>query len=70
MDEERLELGSICGLQVSPAHGGTEGCSSRIHIEDSLGSKLWLCLAVHPHGQPEVSEKHGNMGLPCAPITV
>ena len=70
INEERLELGSACGLQASPAHGGQKGVPSGYpYLEGSLDSQLWLCLALPLHCQPKVSEKQRAMELYHPPIT-
>lgn len=38
-------------------------------MERSLGSQVWLCLAVTPHRQPKVSEKRGAVEPHRAPVT-
>lgn len=60
VDEEQLELGSICGLQGFAAHGGTEGLFQQDvpGRRGFTGSARWFLLTT----SHKVSERQGTLG--------
>lgn len=60
VDEEQLELGSICGSQGFAAHGGTEGLFQQDvpGHRGFTGSARWFLLTT----SHKVSERQGTLG--------